>query len=272
MDIEKCRRCLEDPICKNQVVEKCLPVPFFGDIAKPHLKVVTIGLNPALNEFQTQATINPKSQRLAMLVDYGMISRVELRVADIHEAKARREKYFKNPERQWHSYFEKMESVLTRVHPAWTYCMGSAAHLDLVACATKDRWSYLANGCQTALIGHCRKNFLHTLADLPSNTVLLCDGNRVNEEMQQLGLRLELENAADITNENLPQNPPATFWVGKLFYGDKTFPLRGWSLQVSKMSAVWRADLARWIHSTVFPKSAWPTLHALKPAAAATSR
>jgi len=51
MKIEKCRRCIGNPSCENQVVEKCLPVAAFGNLVHKNLKVVTIGLNPALSEF-----------------------------------------------------------------------------------------------------------------------------------------------------------------------------------------------------------------------------
>jgi hypothetical protein len=144
MTIEICHRCVGCASCDNEVVEECLPVPFFGDLSSSLLKVVTVGLNPALNEYYYDGFPKARNQRLALLADYNVNERAELRTADLADAKARRDRYFTDPNRHWHAYFEKMESVINRVNPAWSFARGTAAHLDLVACATKDRWGELA--------------------------------------------------------------------------------------------------------------------------------
>jgi len=243
-------------------VSDCVPVPVFGNIVSPHLKVVTIGLNPALNEFYADGIPKARSQRLAVLADYHAQSRTDLRDEDVLDAKGRREIYFRDHKRDWHSYFEKMESVLTRVSPAWTYAMSSAAHIDLVACATQNRWSKLTGDCQTALIQNCREHFLASLSQLPNGTVILCDGPRATNEIQKLGLRVEMKPAQLINVRDVGRGD--TGWQGDLFLGDKTFPLRGWSSQVSRLPAVWRIDLAFWIHGTLFPGPTWPSAQATK--------
>lgn len=233
----------------------------FGDITKPHLKVVTIGLNPARNEYYyNNGTAKKRSQRLAKLSDYNANARTDLRDADVADAKARRDEYFRDVSRNWHPFFEKMESVLNRVNPAWTYVMGSAVHIDLVACPTKERWRNLTKESQTALIGNCREHFLGALSKLPSGITILCDGIRATREIGNCGLRMEMQPAQRI---NIREGGD-TGWIGELFSAEKKFLVRGWSSQVSQLSAVWRFDLASWIHGTLFPKSSWGGILALK--------
>jgi hypothetical protein len=252
MTIEMCQRCVGSQGCDNEVVEECLPVPFFADIIKPLLRVVTVGLNPALNEYYYDGVPKARNQRLALLADYKINARAELRDVDVVDAKARRARYFNASDRNWHPYFEKMESVINRVNPAWSYWMGSAIHLNLVACATKDRWSELAPETKSCLIGNCREHFLAALSRLPNGTLLLCDGPRVMQELQNPPLRMEQQPAELI---NIRETGGGDMgWIGKVVFDDKEFPFRGWSSQVSQLSAVWRFDLAFWLNET-FTKS-----------------
>ena len=259
MVIEKCQVCVGDPACENQVDSRCLPVPVFGDLTKPHLKVVTIGLNPALNEFLDRGQAVERSQRLAMLEDYQVATRADLSPMNVFDAKKRREEYFANPDRNWAAYFERMESVLTRVQPAWTYVMGSAAHIDIVACATKDRWGDLTNGCKTALTKNCQTHFVNSLTSLPNGTVILGDGQRTRQALGQLGLDFTIEKTERI---NILKIPIDTGWVGKIKTGDKIYPFLGWSAPVGTLSVLWRVDLANWIHRQLYPKAKWPTSEA----------
>ena len=267
MIIERCHRCVGNPSCENQVVNACLPVPFFGDISKSNLKVVTVGLNPALNEFYRNGITKTRSHRLAVLNDFNVAARTDLRDEDVQNVKARREGYFTDHKRDWHSYFEKMESVLTRVSPAWTYAFGSAAHIDLVACATEKRFGDLSPETKSALIGNCREYFFNTLSGLPTGTIILCDGPRATQELQtqemrNLGLHAVMQ-PAQLINVREPGSGDSG-WIGELSFQGKKFPFRGWSSQVSQLPALWRLDLASWIHGTFSPTSSWAPLQARK--------
>jgi len=265
MAVERCHRCIGNEACANQVVNACLPVPFFGDLTKPHLKVVTIGLNPALNEFYEKGTgvEKPRSQRLAMLGDYHQKVRADLTDAEVAEARTRRETYFQDVNRDWHHYFDKMESVLNRVNPAWTYIMGSAAHIDIVACATKDRWSELPARSQAELIKNCREHFVRAISGLPAGTVILCDGLRALGELSNSGLRLEIRSGQLINVRATTGGDHGK--IGELFCGEKSYLVRGWSSNVSHLSAVWRFDLAVWIHGTLYPSHTSVAVQARKP-------
>jgi len=235
--------------CDDQVVAGCLPVPFFGDFTHPLLKIVTIGLNPALNEYNDyDGEPKNRSQRLALLADFDKDTRADLQDTDVAEARKRRMEYFIDPGRNWHSYFEKMDAIINRVDPGWSYLMGSAAHLDLVACATRKRWGKMTGKAQASLICNCRQYFLDSLSTLASRTVLLCDGRRVMQEMRNLALPLEMR-PPQLINIGEARGGDCG-WIGKLILGDKELPIRGWSSQISQLSTVWRFDLAFWIRGT----------------------
>jgi hypothetical protein len=254
MTIERCHRCVGDT-CENQVVNECLPVSAFGNVSGKSVKVAIIGLNPALNEFYLSdyITLKSRSLRLAALIDYNLTSRADLQEADIDDAKKRREEYFINADREWHSHFEKLESLVSRIEPRWSFVLGRVVHIDLVACATRVRWGKLSGNCQNELIKNCRGYFLETLSQLPSGTLLLLDGIRVVNEMrllevEQPGLNFGQEKEMEIS---LIQGNRG--FIGKMKWGEKEFPFRGWSMPVGKLPLFWRYDLAEWLCRTFNP-------------------
>jgi hypothetical protein len=256
--IEKCHHCVGSQTCENQVVNECLPVCAFGDTSSGQIKIATIGFNPALDEFFSKGLSKDKSQRLAILSDYHLSNRADLSETDIADAKKRRESYFRE-DREWHSHFEKLESMFSRIQPKWSYVTGRAVHIDLVACATKVRWGALSRECQTALVSNCRNHFLASLDRLPDQTLLMLDGIGVVNEMKRLSIELpnfkfEIEKA-----ENISSLLETRGIVGKLKYNDqKTFPFRGWSMPVGRLPIIWRYDLARWVCETFDPPYLFP--------------
>src|SRR5258708_25855140 len=203
MVIEKCDRCVVSRACGNKVARECLPVPGFGDFSAKKLQVVTIGLNPALNEFYLNGDGKARDQRLAILKDYKVFYRNGLSDTDINDPTARREGYFRNTGRWWHSYFERLESVLSRANQDWSYVTGSAAHIDLVACATRDAWNKLLVECQAEMLTNCRDHFLGTLSRVPSGTLLLFDGARVTQEIYNSGIYIEQQGGEQLINIRL---------------------------------------------------------------------
>jgi hypothetical protein len=265
MIIEKCNRCASSQTCDDQVIARCLPVPTFGDLTKPHLKVVTIGLNPSLTEFVINEKPKDRSVRLAMLEDYGRESRTDLNDTDVMEARARRENYFQDKKRDWHSYFEKLESVLYRVNPAWTYAIGSAAHIDVVACATKDNWGFLSKHKPEALkqiVSNCGEYFSKSISHLPNGTIILCNGQRAWIEVASLGKSIgKFEMKPSIPYNELGD----IIRIGELTCGQKTYPVRGWTMPANYLTSFLRFDLAYWVHGTLFPPETFASCEALNP-------
>jgi hypothetical protein len=247
MNIEKCQLCLTG-LNNNQIVKDCLPVSSFGDVEGKAVKAATVGINPALNEFIVNGEPKQRSQRLPILSDYQITNRTDLKIADLAEAKNRRATYFKDVERYWHSYFEKMESLISRVDPRWSYISGRVVHVDLVACATRVRWSALENHTKTTLLTNCRPHFLTALSQLPQGTLLFLDGLAVINEFRKFGAVFEQKNEQLI---NIRGNRGV---IGNLKLSDNIFPIRGWSIPISKLSQIWRYDLAFWLCGTIQPR------------------
>lgn len=246
--IEQCERCIQNPSCGHTIAPDCLPVSVFGKISE-RVVVATIGLNPALNEFYLNGLSKPRGLRLPIVQDYTKPNRKSLTDADIQNATKERDGYFRNPDREWHSFFEKMESLVSRVQTSWSYYSETVVHIDMVACATKERWGDLTTGCRSSLLTNCRSYFMASLAKLPHDTTLLLDGATVTNEMQQLGLDYRQIGSVQLINIR-----GLAGCLGEIKFGDKTFPFRSWSTPASKLTLPWRYDLAHWIRGTL-PKA-----------------
>lgn len=254
---------MKNPHSQPHLAKACLPVPAFGNIASDTVEVVTVGLNPALNEFvQEGLIIADRTQRLPTLQDYDVSDRSLLNEANLQEARTRREKYFSDVDRNWHSYFDKMEMILSRIEPRWTYVTGLAAHVDLVACATLQRWGKLPLECQAEMARSCRDHFLHSLSTIRDGTLLLLDGSRVVKEVEGSGIGIEETPGDRIINARW--NTFHRGWIGKLHVGTKVFPFRGWPTPAGKLTSVWRHDLAFWVNWTLRPAHEWRAGKSLK--------
>lgn len=192
-----------------------------------------------------------RSQRLAILGDYdGVERREDLRDADVHDAKQRRERYFSDPDRGWHPHFEKLDGLLGRIDQEWTYVLGRVVHVDLVACATRARWGELGGGCKKEMLGNCRERFLANLSSVPDGTLVLLDGSAVSREIMGPGLEVEQSGGEQLINMRGDRG-----WVGRMAVGGKAFAVRGWSTPAGKLSALWRHDLAFWLRGTLRPRT-----------------
>jgi hypothetical protein len=247
---EPIERCV---ICKAgaataAVAWDCLPVSAFGNPAKAEVKVATIGLNPALNEFGSGARFRkPRKSRLPILEDYGKDRREDLGDPDVEDARNRRSNYFADTERVWHGYFEPLECLLGRVDALWSYAIGTAIHFDLVGCATNERWGALSREYVKVLVTNCREHFLRTLVSLPNGTVLLLNGRSVWELFDSTGVRLQRDCEAELIS--LQTN--LVGWRGSVILEDREFRFRGWSTQVGRLKPVERVELAYWVRRSL---------------------
>jgi len=106
--VEKCVDC-RGTAAESVVKWDCLPVKTFGGLPSGVLKAVTIGLNPALNDWLDNWG-NP-SNRAAILVDYNRQNREDLTEKDCLDAIRRNGEYFWNPHKPVHPYFESLEML-----------------------------------------------------------------------------------------------------------------------------------------------------------------
>jgi hypothetical protein len=230
--IEKCSIC-RGTAAGAAVDWNFIPIPYFGNPANAIVKVATIGLNPAANE-----------PRLPKLRDYGKESRDSLTDDDVNSCEARREHYFTNSEETWHNYFRAFESVLGRINHLWSYA-SNAVHIDLVACVTRARFGLVAGLPRESLFRNCRPHFLGTLAQLPSDTILLLDGEAVCNNVLSLG-----QAAFEAKPELVLIDPQVVGLRGALNIEGKQFKFRGWKKpSVSKLNVPQRNNLAIWLRN-----------------------
>jgi hypothetical protein len=157
LPIECCTKCLQDGITKSGIVSECLPVRTFGNHLATRVKVATVGLNPALNEFRPRGgQWKSKELRLPIVADYDKHDRGGLKEDDVENAEVRRGNYFCDPKRKSHPFFEPLSVLLRNVNGVWSYRTGSAVHCDLVACTTTVAWSCLSARIASKLAENCR--------------------------------------------------------------------------------------------------------------------
>ncbi len=138
MPLARCDAC-QDSCAKDWILWDCLPVPAFGNPADSKVKVATLSLNPSEYEFRDKKGLaRPSKTRLPMLDDFGAADRKALTGKDVEAARQRRDSYFTN---QPYGFFTHLGDMLYLMDEEWSYKSGTAVHLDVVACATKNSWS-----------------------------------------------------------------------------------------------------------------------------------
>lgn len=240
---ERCTTCLNDRITESAIVSDCLPVRAFGNHSDARVKVATVGLNPALNEFRSPGGWKPEALRLAMVDDYKR-DRANLTDDNVKDARTRRENYFCEVRRKPHSYFERLNELLQTVNATWSYKAGSAVHCDLVACATKLAWSHLSARVASKLAENCRQHFLKTLSQIPSGACLLLNGAFVFGELCRQGLYMKLDRGP----EPICPEPLLLVWRGTIVLrSGKRQSFCAWSVPVRYLQLLQEKNLASWL-------------------------
>jgi hypothetical protein len=240
--IERCIDCRGTP-AESAIQWECLPVRIFGGLPSGRLKAVTIGLNPALDDWLkiNLATWRDSAERAATVLDYQKANREDLTDQNCADAIRRRGEYFGNPNKKWHRYFESMEMFLARIDRRWSYVLGTVAHVDLVACPTKTRFGEIPTTSREALLKNCERHFSQTLNELPENTVVLLNGNSPVQTIQRLG-RVETRKPSELINVN-----GLSGFSGSIKLGNKSFVFCGWNQSASKLPIPFKLDLAFWV-------------------------
>lgn len=239
--IEQCCECEATPA--GPAIEwNCIPVPHFGRIDPPGVKVVTISLNPSITEFRTNGHWRPPEVRLPILEDFELASRKDLGPEHVGTCQSKRDAYFGN---QLHSFFRPLDDVVGILDPSWSFANGSAAHLDLVACATTHAFGGLAPVVRKELIANCAHHFLASLMALPNRTLLLANGRTVCTSLVQLA-HDRGHTIRDLVEE---MHEPAgwTSYCGILELDQKRFQLLGWSPFIGRANGLQALAIARWL-------------------------
>ena len=237
---ERCSTCLAGPHA-GAIEPECIPVPWFGKMSEC-LAVATVGPNPALTEWRSNRDWHPREQRLPILRDLGLAVRSQMTDGHLEDVKSRRAAYFSNKP---HSYFDALESLLRCIDSAWSYKAGTAIHLDLVACATRQRWARMSHEAKAALKKNCRNHLIQTLGLLPSRAVLLLNGESVHD-----GLLEAVTSPGSIPPPDTCEIPGASGtsgFAGRIKAGNASLGYVGWSTPIDKTTGPTALATALWV-------------------------
>jgi hypothetical protein len=239
--IERCIDC-RGTAAESAIEWECLPVRIFGGLPSGRLKAITIGLNPALDDWKDKNGVwRDSTERAATVFDYQKAKREDLTDQDCADAIRRRGEYFWNLHKKWHPYFESMEMFLARIDRQWSYVLGTVAHVDLVACPTKMRFGAIANDAREVLMKNCEQHFFQTLSELPEKTALLLNGDLPISTVQRLG-RVKIQRPRELINLI-----GLSGFFGSLDFGGKQFAFCGWNQTAAKLSIPIKLELAFWV-------------------------
>jgi hypothetical protein len=252
MSTERCTICLAD--AHAGVIEpECIAVPWFGALTD-RVAVATVGLNPALNEWQRGGKWRPVEQRLSILGDFGVTNRGALTDGHLAEVQTRRAAYFRN---RPHPYFAPLESLLMCVNSAWSYREGTAIHFDLVACATGQQWGRLPTGVKAVIKANCREHLRQTLRLLPAETILLLNGESVRDGLLETAISAGVTTRDDNIRE-IPGASGTAGFAGHVSVNGSSLPYFGWSTPISKTADSTALAIALWIRQLTETASSLP--------------
>ena len=225
----KCQACRE--VAHNGILWESLPVPAFGNVCSTKVKVATIAINPAANEFFVGNDAKSREARLPLLGDYCKQNRRDLESNDLRDAQERRDLYFCTAEGVrrafYHPWFDPLELILRGMNPDWSYFNGTAVHIDVVACATKSAWRTLPHRAKEILQQNCHADFRRTLSELPSGTVLLSNG----VQPQDIPVSVDELQTVDVP-------PRLRVWRGRVSLNKLSFAFLGWSVTAKHLTLV----------------------------------
>lgn len=162
------------------LVPKSTPVISFGDFERA--RVFTLGINPSNLEFEDgkgqllKNNLRRLQTQSSLRAEYG-VPYSDRQLERIIEGCFN---YFNKRPYHW---FNKLENILLTLGYTY-YEAGSAAHVDLVQWATKDKWSDIPNNAKQVLIDDGRQ-FLEYQLRSTNLELLLLNGRTVCEEFQK---------------------------------------------------------------------------------------
>ena len=135
------RLLMDNPLVKDCMVQPSVPILWFGDMVayyKSERKVVTVGLNPSLQEFPKGKDRFPKAAALH--------GKKMLDSRNIEAYAAAMNSYFETePYGKWFNHFEKALNPLDTSYYASQKMPNRAIHIDIYApFATDPTWSFLS--------------------------------------------------------------------------------------------------------------------------------
>jgi hypothetical protein len=225
--IERCTLCRGTAAAEN-VLWDCLPVPYFGKLDPLRVRVVAVSLNPSSLEFyDANASAKPVAVRLPMLADFNVRDRELLLPGSLQSIAQVRANYFSNAP---HAWFTPMQIMLQAMDRGWSYYDGTAAQVDVIACATTPAFGEISPAAKEVMVRNCRPHLQHTVSHFRNGTVIIINGRSAFEAF---GAAVKL--TPNEFSARLPSSK-VTIFTGTAQLSEKQFRYFGWSTYLHRSS------------------------------------
>ena len=198
----------------SSVLPWACPVPYFG--AAPTAALATVGINPSNLEFVDNAgrELEGEARRLPTLRSLGIRRWADADSRHIGQVVGGCNHYFETqPYNRW---FGVLERALRLADCTYYGKDPSACHVDLVAFATRQKWSSLSVRERNQLLDNTSHGFALLIRSMPTE-VLVLNGRSVVQAFETLA-RVTLE-ATRIPSWDLPRTNgviPGFAYVGSI--------------------------------------------------------
>lgn len=224
----------------KELVENSYPVTSFGDLTSA--RVLTIGINPSIDEFHSRKKGRPLLEASAKrLVDsevLGIVAGTPLNREQAELVLKGNNLYFAKSGNPYH-WFNALEEFALKPIGA-SYFDGSAAHVDLVQWATDPVWSRIQDEAVQSELVRSDVDFLTSVLQSKKWDLIILNGKEVYTRFREFRLFQLLE------FEHIPApDKKRIFWNGHSFGS----PLVSWSanLPESRTSNETRDFVAKWV-------------------------
>ena len=214
------------------LVPKSTPVISFGDFERA--RVFTLGINPSNLEFEDRKGELLKNNLRRLQTQSSLSAEYGVPYSD-RQLERILEGCFNYFNKRPYHWFNKLENILLTLGSTY-YEAGSAAHVDLVQWATKDKWGDLSNNEREELIDDGRQ-FLEYQLRSENLELLLLNGRTVCEEFQKWsGVQYSY------SSFEIPKGKNAQIMTG-LYNG--RVKVIGWSANLQSSYGISTADIDR---------------------------
>ena len=173
----------------STVLPWACPVPYFGSASAA--SVVTVGINPSNLEFTDShgRELEGQARRLPTLRSLGIESWADADSRHIVQLVTGCNHYFKV--RPYNRWFGVLERVLNTINHTYYGDRPSACHIDLVAFATRDKWSSLSTHQRNSLLRDTRRGFAELMELIPAQILVLNGTSVVRSFEASAGITLD---------------------------------------------------------------------------------
>ena len=214
------------------LVPKSTPVISFGDFERA--RVFTLGINPSNLEFEDREGQLLKNNLRRLQTQSSLSAEYGVPYSDRQLERILEDCFNYFNKRPYH-WFNKLENILLTLGSTY-YEAGSAAHVDLVQWATKDKWGDLSNNEREELIDDGRQ-FLEYQLRSENLELLLLNGRTVCVEFQKWsGIQYSY------SSFEIPKGKNAQIMTG-LYNG--RVKVIGWSANLQSSYGISTADIDR---------------------------